>query len=144
MILSDRGSQMKSSVVKQHLTEKWKVTLVYARSYTPDDNPWIEAYNKSLEYHPARPESFETVQDVEDWVNLHGELHNEHPHSALNYARPNEEHAGLGDDIRKQRKENLKLARKERLAYYYECKAKLAEKTSGNRLEVIHNSFAFC
>ncbi len=144
VILSDRGSQMKGKLVKKHLTEEWKATLAFSRPHTPDDNPWIEAYNKSQEYHPSRPESFETVQDVVDWVETHGQLHNDYPHSAHGYVTPNEEYAGLGDAIRKQRKENLKLARKERLAYYYECKALVIEKESGNRLEVVHNSFAFC
>lgn len=144
VILSDRGPQMKGKLVKKHLTEEWEVTLVFGRPHTPDDNPWIEAYNKSQEYHPARPESFETVQDVEDWVETHGRLHNDYPHSALDYVTPNQEHAGLGNTIRQQRKENLKLARKARLAYYYECKARFEEEKSGNRLEVMYNSFAFC
>lgn len=144
VILSDRGTQMKGKLVRQHITEKWKVTLIFSRPHTPDDNPWIEAYNKRLEYHPERPESFTTVQDVQDWADKLGELHNNYPHSALGYIRPNEEHAGLGDEIRRQRKENLKLVRKERLKYYYECKAKFEKEESGNRLEVIHNSFAFC
>jgi hypothetical protein len=135
---------MKCELVKKHLTEKWSATLLFARPYTPDDNPWIEAYNKSLEYHPARPERFETVQDVVDWADLHGRLHNDYPHSSLGYVRPNDEHAGLGNAIRQQRKENLKLARKERLAYYYDCKARTKEQTSGNRLEIVHNSFALC
>jgi putative transposase len=143
-ILSDRGSQMKCDLVKKHLTEKWSATLLFARPYTPDDNPWIEAYNKSLEYHPARPERFETVQDVVDWADLHGILHNDYPHSSLGYVRPNDEHAGLGNAIRQQRKENLKLARKERLAYYYDCKARAKEQESGKRLEIVHNFFALC
>jgi putative transposase len=144
VILSDRGSQMKGKLVKKHLTELWEVTLVFGRPQTPDDNPWIEAYNKSQEYHPARPESFETVQDVEDWVENHGRLHNDYPHSALGYVRPNEEHMGFGNIIRQRRKENLKLARKGRLEYYYECKARISGQESGDRLEVMHNSFAFC
>jgi putative transposase len=144
IILSDNGGQMKGAMTKEHLSGKWLVKLVHSRPHTPDDNPWIEAFIKGLKYHPACPESFETVQDVTEWVNWYREHYNDTPHSALNYVRPNEEHEGLGDGIRQLRKENLKLARKERLAYYYECKAKLEQKESGNRLEVMHNSFAFC
>jgi putative transposase len=143
-ILSDNGGQMKGSETKKHLRGKWLAKLVYSRPHTPDDNPWIEAFIKGLKYHPACPESFETVQDVIDWVGWYQNYYNNHPHSALEYVRPNEEHAGLGDSIRKLREENLKLARKERLAYYYEGKAKLEEEKSGNRLEVMHNSFTFC
>ncbi|MBU0600748.1 integrase core domain-containing protein [bacterium] len=141
-ILSDNGGPMKGRLVKAHLREKWHVTLVYARPHTPDDNPWIEAFNKSLKYHPACPETFETVQDVMDWAELHRILHNDHPHSALGYVRPNEEHAGRGDSIRQARKENLALARKERLMYYYDSRAVATEVTISEGLEPIHNSFA--
>ncbi len=141
-ILSDNGGQMKGRVVKAHLREKWHVTLVYSRPHTPDDNPWIEAFNKSLKYHPACPESFETVQEVMDWVELHRILHNDHPHSALGYVRPNEEHLGQGDRIRQTRKENLKSAREERLSYYYDGKAAATQKVTIRGPELVCNSFA--
>lgn len=140
-ILSDNGGQMKGRVVKSHLREKWNVTLMYSRPHTPDDNPWIEAFNKSLKYHPACPESFETVQEVMDWVELHRVLHNDHPHSALGYVRPNEEHAGQGDRIRQGRKENLKTAREERLRYYYDGKAAETEIVTIRGPELVYNSF---
>lgn len=140
-ILSDNAGQMKGKLIKAHMTKKWLVTLLYSRPHTPDDNPWIESFNKSLKYHPAKPDKFETVQDVIDWVELHRQLHNDHPHSALGYVRPNDEHEGLGDNIRKERKEDLKVASKARLEYYYESKA--VKQESGERLE-IHNSFAVC
>jgi hypothetical protein len=135
---------MKGRLTQEHLSGEWQVSLVHSRPHTPDDNPWIEAFIKGLKYHPACPESFETVQDVIDWVNWYQEYYNNHPHSALGYVRPNEEHTGLGNAIRQQRKENLKLARKERLAYYYECKARAREQESGKPLELVHNSFALC
>ena len=43
VILSDHGSQMKGKMIKAHLTEKWLVTLIYARPHTPNDNAWAEA-----------------------------------------------------------------------------------------------------
>lgn len=116
--LSDRGGQMKGSRTKAHLAGKWEMKLEYARPYTPDDNAWIEAFIKYLKYHPACPDRFETVQDVIDWVGKFKRLYNDHPHSALGYVRPNEEHAGLGYAIRQQRKENLLSAKQKRLAYY--------------------------
>jgi len=141
-ILSDNGSQMKGNLIRKHMTEDWLVTLLYARPHTPDDNPWIEAFNKSLKYHHAKPDKFETVQDVIDWVELHRQLHNDHPHSALEYVRPNDEHEGRGNDIRKERQENLKVASKARLKYYYESKA--VKKESGDGPAVVHNSLALC
>ncbi len=116
--LSDRGGPMKGSRTKAHLIGKWEMKLEYARPYTPDDNAWIEAFIKYLKYHPECPEQFETVQAVIDWVEKFKRLYNDHPHSALNYVRPNEEHAGLGNSIRQQRKENLILAKQKRLEHY--------------------------
>ena len=140
-ILSDNGGQMKGRVVKAHLRDQWNVTLVYSRPHTPDDNPWIEAFNKSLKYHPSCPDSFETVQEIMDWVELHQVLHNDHPHSALSYVRPNEEHAGEGDRIRLTRKENLKSAREGRLKYYYAGKVAAVEKLTIRGPELVCNSF---
>jgi hypothetical protein len=140
VILSDRGGQMKGKMIMAHLTGKWQVTLVYARPHTPDDNPWIETFNRSLQLHPSKPDEFETVQDVIDWVELHKTLHNNHPHSSLSYVRPNDEHAGLGDGIRQQRKENLKVARNARLTYYYESKIVVKFKTE--EPELVCNSSA--
>lgn len=121
--LSDRGGPMKGKRTKAHLVGKWEIKLEYARPYTPDDNAWIEAFIKYLKYHPACPDHFETVQDVIDWVEKFKRLYNNHPHSALGYVRPNEEHAGLGHAIRQQRKENLLSARQKRLACYKAKKA---------------------
>lgn len=121
--LSDRGGQMKGSRTKAHLIGKWDIKLEFARPYTPDDNAWIEAFIKYMKYHPVCPDEFETVQDVADWIEKFQKLYNDHPHSALAYVRPNDEHAGLGNMIRQQRKENLKVAKQKRLAYYYSCLA---------------------
>lgn len=125
--LSDRGSQMKGSRTKAHLIGKWDVRLEFARPYTPDDNAWIETFIKYMKYHPACPDSFATVEDVVVWVSKFQRLYNDHPHSALGYVRPNDEHAGLGNAIRSQRKENLLAARKARLAHYRAQKTGVSE-----------------
>lgn len=121
--LADRGTQMKGSRTKAHLIGKWNIRLEFARPYTPDDNAWIEALIKYLKYHPQCPDEFQIVQDVADWVASFKDLYNDHPHSALGYVCPNDEHAGLGDAIREKRKENLLSARKKRLTYYH-CQRK--------------------
>lgn len=120
--LSDRGGQMKGNRTKAHLIGKWEIKLEFARPYTPDDNAWIESFIKYMKYHPDCPEQFEIVQDVIDWIVKFQKLYNDHPHSALDYVRPNEEHAGLGNMIRQQRKENLESAKQNRLALYYSKK----------------------
>ncbi len=116
--ISDRGSQMKGSRTKAHLIGKWNIRLEFARPYTPDDNAWIETFIKYMKYHPECPESFDTVQDVIDWVIKFQKLYNDHPHSSLGYVRPNDEHEGRGDAIRNKRQENLKLAALKRQVYH--------------------------
>ena len=120
--LSDRGSQMKGRKTKQHLMNKHNIRLEFARPYTPNDNAWIESFIKYMKYHPECPDSFETVQDIVDWVTKFQKLYNDHPHSSLGYVRPNEEHDGLGNAIRKTRKENLAVSNQNRLRYYYSQK----------------------
>jgi len=130
-VLSDHGSQMKGSRTKAHLIGKWDIRLEFARPYTPDDNAWIETFIKYMKYHPACPDSFDMVQDVTDWVAKFQKLYNNHPHSALGYVRPNDEHAGLGNAIRAQRKENLLAARKARLEQYHLQKAEVLNYGAG-------------
>ncbi|MDP2913183.1 MAG: integrase core domain-containing protein [Candidatus Omnitrophota bacterium] len=125
--ISDRGGQMKGSRTKAHLIGKWNIRLEFARPYTPDDNAWIETFIKYMKYHPECPESFETVQDVIDWVAKFQKLYNDHPHSSLGYVRPNDEHAGLGNSIRDNRQENLKLAIQKRRAYYNSKKEEVSD-----------------
>ena len=108
---------MKGSRTKAHLIGKWNIRLEFARPYTPDDNAWIETFIKYMKYHPECPKYFETVQDVIDWVAKVQRLYNNHPHSSLGYVRPNDEHEGRGEAIRKSRQENLKLAAQKRRAY---------------------------
>ena len=123
--LSDRGGQMKGTKTKLHLMGKHNIKLEFARPYTPDDNAWIEAFIKYMKYHPECPEEFETVQDVVDWVTKFQRLYNNHPHSSLGYVRPNEEHEGLGNTIRLQRRDNLTAAKQNRLRYYHSQKAEV-------------------
>lgn len=117
-ILSDRGSSMKGQKTKRHLEGLWYASLAFSRPHTPDDNAWIEALIKTFKYHPECPQSFATVLDVQEWAGKFQKLYNDHPHSALKYVTPNQEHGGLGNQIRSQRKNNLLEARQVRLAAY--------------------------
>lgn len=132
--LSDRGGQMKGTKTRLHLIGKHNIRLEFARPYTPDDNAWIETFIKYMKYHPECPEGFETVQDVADWVTKFQRLYNNHPHSSLGYVRPNDEHEGLGNTIRQQRKENLVTAKQNRLSYYHSQKAEVLEYGLGEDL----------
>ena len=136
--LSDRGSQMKGRKTKLHLIGKHNISLEFARPYTPDDNAWIESFIKYMKYHPECPEEFETVQDVVDWITKFQKLYNDHPHSSLGYVRPNEEHSGLGNTIRKTRKENLAVSNQNRLRYYHSQKEQVSD--YGSTEDRVYNS----
>lgn len=144
-ILSDRGGAMKGRKTREHLQGKWLATLVYARPYTPNDNAWIESFFRGLKYHPECPEVFETVLDVQEWVRKYQKLYNDHPHSALKYVTPNQEHLGLGNKIRSERKENLLRARQKRLVAYQAQKpesAKCPQANPGYGKEMLRGSNA--
>ncbi|MEN6623073.1 MAG: integrase core domain-containing protein [Smithella sp.] len=92
-----------------------KIPVRYGRPNTPDDEPWIEALNKSSKYHRDAPTVFPTVSDVPDWLERFKLLHNNDPHSALHYVTPAEAFAGKMEVILNQRRNNLIAANKMRL-----------------------------
>lgn len=139
-ILSDNGGQMKGRLTREHLRREWQVSLEHSRPHTPDDNGWIEAFIKYMKYHPDCPESFDTVQDVRNWVEKYFKHYNNTPHSAIGYVRPNEEHAGFGDKIRQERKMNLAIAKQKRLENYRARTYPYPEQENANK-EILERNF---
>lgn len=135
-ILSDRGGSMKGQKTKRHLEGLWYASLAFSRPHTPDDNAWIEALIKTFKYHPECPEAFWTVLDVQEWARKFQKLYNDHPHSALKYVTPNQEHRGEGNQIRHERRENLLRARERRLAAYKSQKQGLKRPRWGSNVKL--------
>jgi hypothetical protein len=113
----DRGSAMKSRSTKEHLQELG-LAVHCGRPHTPDDEPWIEALNKSLKYHRDCPDSFAQGDDVLRWFGTFLHIHNNEPHSALKFVSPQQALDGKQEVILAQRTQKLLLARRQRLDSY--------------------------
>lgn len=115
---SDRGSAMKAQKTVDFLEKDLKIPVRYGRPNTPDDEPWIEALNKTSKYHRDAPAVYPTVSDVLDWLVKFKTLYNNDPHSALKYVTPAEAFTGKMEVILSQRKNNLIAANMRRLEAY--------------------------
>ena len=108
---SDRGSAMKASSTKQIIKELLGAPVHFGRPHTPDDQPWIEAFIKTLKYHRDVPQSFKLVDDILQWLNRFPGIYNNDPHSSLSYVTPLQALSGQKEVILNQRKQNLAAAR---------------------------------
>jgi putative transposase len=108
---SDRGSAMKASSTKQVIKELLGAPIHFGRPHTPDDQPWIEAFIKTLKYHRDVPQSFKLVDDILQWLNRIPDIYNNDPHSSLSYVTPLQALSGQKEVILNQRKQNLATAR---------------------------------
>lgn len=121
---SDRGSAMKSGRTKQHIKNLLNAPVHFGRPHTPDDEPWIESFNRTLKYHRDCPNYFPQVYDVVQWFNRFPDIYNNDPHSSLSYVTPTQALLGKKEVILAQRKSNLLAARKTRLLHYKTAKSK--------------------
>lgn len=80
---ADRGSAMKSDSIKQHLKNLLGLPVHFGRPHTPDDEPWIEAFIKTLKYHRECPSHFQQVDDGVQWFVRFKDIYNNEPHSSL-------------------------------------------------------------
>jgi hypothetical protein len=108
---SDRGSAMKASSTKRIIKELLGSPVHYGRPHTPDDQPWIEAFIKTLKYHRDAPKSFKLVDDIVQWLERVPDIYNNDPHSSLSYVTPLQALLGQKEVILNQRKQNLAQAR---------------------------------
>lgn len=108
---SDRGSAMKASTTKQIIKELLGAAVHFGRPHTPDDQPWIEAFIKTLKYHRDVPQSFKLVDDIIQWLDCVPDIYNNDPHSSLSYVTPLQALSGQKEVILNQRKQNLAAAR---------------------------------
>jgi hypothetical protein len=113
---------MKASATKNYFIKHLNLPVYFGRPHTPDDEPWIEAFTKTLKYHRKAPSHFPQVADVVDWLQRVPSIYNHEPHSSLGYVTPTQALAGLKEVILHQRKQNLYEARKARLAAYHASK----------------------
>ena len=97
-IHADRGSAMISKSVAFLLADLG-VTKTHSRPHVSNDNPFSEAQFKTLNYRPAFPDRFGSIQDAR----AHGQdffawSNTAHHHSGLGLLTPHDVHFGLAED----------------------------------------------
>lgn len=107
---ADRGSSMTSKSVALLLADLG-ITKTHSRPHVSNDNPYSEAYFKTLKYRPEFPERFGCLEDARSGCgHLMDWYCNEHRHSGLAMLTPYEVHYGLGESKLAARAEVLEAA----------------------------------
>jgi transposase InsO family protein len=111
VVHADRGTSMTSKTVAD-LLEDLTVTRSHSRPKVSNDNPHIEAWNKTLKYAPVFPERFASLADARqfliDFVAWYNECHH---HAGIGMHTPSEVHHGRHHAVRARREATLTAAR---------------------------------
>jgi transposase InsO family protein len=111
VVHADRGTAMTSKSVAD-LLEDLAVTRSHSRPKVSNDNPHIEAWNKTLKYAPVFPERFASLaqgrQFMTDFVAWYNECHH---HAGIGLHTPSEVHHGRHHGVRARREATLATAR---------------------------------
>ncbi len=109
-IHADRGSSMTSNPVTE-LLSFLGIGRSHSRPHVSNDNPYSEAQFKTLEYCPAFPERFGSIQDARAFCEAFFSYYNhEHRHSGIGYHTPASVHYGTAEEVRSQRANTLDAA----------------------------------
>lgn len=110
VVHSDRGTAMTSKTVAD-LLEDLAVTRSHSRPKVSNDNPHIEAWNKTLKYAPVFPERFACLADARQFLTDFVAWYNEcHHHTGIGMHTPSEVHHGRHHAVRARREATLTAA----------------------------------
>jgi transposase InsO family protein len=111
VVHADRGTSMTSKSVTD-LREDLTVTRSHSRPKTSNDNPYSEAWFKTLKYAPVFPDRFASLADARafmtDFVTWYNHAHR---HSGIGLHTPAEVHHGRHHTVRSGREDTLTAAR---------------------------------
>jgi putative transposase len=111
VVHADRGTSMTSKPVAA-LLDDLGVTRSHSRPRVSNDNPFSEAWNKTLKYAPVFPERFNSLQAARQFLSDFVDFYNhEHRHGGVGLHTPADVHYGLAADIARQRSQTLAAAR---------------------------------
>ncbi len=101
---SDNGSQMKSIIMLAAM----KILAIkpsFSRPAVSDDNPFIEAFFRTLKYCPQFPiQAFESLTEFNTWMLAFVLKYNTvDKHNGIKYVTPHERHEGLDIEILRKR-----------------------------------------
>jgi transposase InsO family protein len=104
---SDNGSPMIGKTVTQLLSDL-HITASLSRPHVSNDNPYSEAWNKTLKYAPVFPERFGSLIEARDFLARFVHYYNhQHRHSEIGLHTPASVHDGTWKSIRKHRQSVL-------------------------------------
>lgn len=116
LAVSDNGPQMRAAKTAQFMAIT-RIAQHFGRPGTPNDQAWVESFFGHLKGENPH------LDDLTDDAVLRAELDTlrEHYntvrlHEGIGYVTPHDEHHGLGDAIRKARRDGLSAARTTRIA----------------------------
>ncbi len=111
VVHADRGTSMTSKSVAM-LLDDLEVTRSHSRPRVSNDNPFSEAWNKTLKYAPVFPQRFTSLQAARVFIGEFVDYYNhEHRHSGIGLHTPADVHYGLAQTTAQRRTETLAAAR---------------------------------
>lgn len=111
VVHADRGTSMTSKTVAALLTDLG-VTRSHSRPHVSNDNPYSEAWFKTLKYAPLFPERFGSLQHARAFMDEFVQTYNhEHHHSGIGLHTAADVHYGLAAAKSTDRSQVLAAAR---------------------------------
>lgn len=111
VVHADRGTSMTSKSVAD-LLEDLDVTRSHSRPKVSNDNPYSEAWFKTLKYAPVFPDRFASLTDARAFMNNFVTWYNHaHRHSGIGLHTPADVHHGRHHTVRANRENTLAAAR---------------------------------
>jgi len=112
VVHADRGTSMTSKTVAA-LLDDLQVTRSHSRPRVSNDNPYSEAWNKTLKYAPVFPARFTSLQAARAFIGGFVEYYNHHHrHAGIGLHTPADVHYGLAAATAQQRSQTLAQARR--------------------------------
>ena len=111
VVHADRGTSMTSKTVAALLSDL-EVTRSHSRPKVSNDNPYSEAWFKTLKYSPTFPERFGCLADARGFLDDFVQWYNhQHAHTGIGLHTPADVHYGLAAAKATQRAATLTIAR---------------------------------
>ncbi len=111
VVHADRGTSMTSKTVAALLTDLG-VTRSHSRPRVSNDNPFSEAWFKTMKYAPVFPDRFGSLPHARMFLDGFVQHYNhEHRHSGIGLHTPADVHYGLADAVVERRITTLAAAR---------------------------------
>jgi len=107
---ADRGTSMTSKTVAALLADLG-VTRSHSRPRVSNDNPFSEAWLKTLKYAPVFPDRFGSLQHARTFIDEFTQFYNhDHHHTSIGLHTPTDVHYGLAAATDQRRHQTLTAA----------------------------------